>query len=85
MILLGINVVQMGASLQNAFSGNDQSKFKQGGNEYDMLIGLDRSDRSGINDVCNLHLRIASVKPLPRSKRSFFERVSEQPPAQIKW
>jgi HAE1 family hydrophobic/amphiphilic exporter-1 len=54
MTLLGINAVQVGASLQNAFSGNDKSKFKQGGNEYDILIGLDRSDRSGINDVRNL-------------------------------
>ncbi|MVN91772.1 efflux RND transporter permease subunit [Mucilaginibacter aquatilis] len=55
MTLLGINAGQVGAALQNAFSGNDQSKFKQSGNEYDILIGLDRYNRSNINDVRNLN------------------------------
>jgi HAE1 family hydrophobic/amphiphilic exporter-1 len=54
MTLLGLNAGQVGAALQNAFSGNDQSKFKQSGNEYDILIGLDRYDRSNINDVRSL-------------------------------
>lgn len=54
MTMLGINAGQVGAALQNSFSGNDQSKFKQSGNEYDILIGLDRYDRSNINDVRNL-------------------------------
>lgn len=54
MTLLGINANQVGAALQNAFSGNDQSKFKQSGNEYDILISLDRYDRSDINNVRNL-------------------------------
>lgn len=54
MTLLGLNAGQVGAALQNAFSGNDQSKFKQQGNEYDILIGLDRGDRSNINDVRSL-------------------------------
>lgn len=54
MTLLGINASQVGAALQNAFSGNDKSKFKQAGNEYDILISLDRSDRSNINNVRNL-------------------------------
>ncbi|MBS7564816.1 efflux RND transporter permease subunit [Mucilaginibacter sp. Bleaf8] len=54
MTLLGINAGQVGAALQNAFSGNDNSKFKQAGNEYDILVSLDRSNRSNINDVRNL-------------------------------
>jgi HAE1 family hydrophobic/amphiphilic exporter-1 len=54
MTMLGINASQVGAALQNAFSGNDQSKFKQSGNEYDILISLDRYDRSDINNVRNL-------------------------------
>lgn len=54
MTLLGIDASQVGAALQNAFSGNDKSKFKQGGNEYDILIGLDSYDRSDINNVRNL-------------------------------
>ncbi|MBE9586851.1 efflux RND transporter permease subunit [Mucilaginibacter sp. JRF] len=54
MTLLGINAGQVGAALQNAFSGNDKSKFKQAGNEYDILVGLDRYNKSNINDVRNL-------------------------------
>jgi HAE1 family hydrophobic/amphiphilic exporter-1 len=52
--LLGINANQVGVSLQNAFTGNDKSKFKQGGKEYDILVGLDRFDRKSISDVENL-------------------------------
>ncbi|TDO24256.1 efflux RND transporter permease subunit [Pedobacter duraquae] len=54
MTLLGINASQVGAALQNAFSGNDKGKFKQSGNEYDILISLDQYDRSNINNVKNL-------------------------------
>ncbi|PWG79245.1 efflux RND transporter permease subunit [Pararcticibacter amylolyticus] len=54
MTLLGINASQVGGALQNAFSGNDKSKFKEAGNEYDILISLDKSNRSDINDVRNL-------------------------------
>lgn len=51
---LGLNASQVGAALQNSFSGNDQTKFKQGGNEYDIRIGLDSYDRSNIDNVRNL-------------------------------
>lgn len=51
---LGLNASQVGAALQNAFSGNDKSKFKQSGNEYDILIGYDKNNRSDINSVRNL-------------------------------
>lgn len=54
MTLLGLNASQVGGALQNAFSGNDRSKFKQSGNEYDILVSLDRFNRSDINNVRNL-------------------------------
>lgn len=54
MTLLGLNASQVGGALQNAFSGNDKSKFKQSGNEYDILVSLDRFNRSDINNVRNL-------------------------------
>jgi hydrophobic/amphiphilic exporter-1 (mainly G- bacteria), HAE1 family len=54
MTLLGINAGEVGQALQNAFSGNDNSKFKQSGNEYNILVSLDRFQRSNINDVRNL-------------------------------
>ncbi|MCD0487589.1 efflux RND transporter permease subunit [Pedobacter sp. MC2016-14] len=54
MTMLGIDASQVGAALQNAFRGDDNSKFKQSGNEYDILISLDSYDRSDISNVKNL-------------------------------
>ena len=54
MTLLGLDASQVGAALQNAFSGDDKSKFKQAGNEYDIKIGLDQYNRSEIGNVKNL-------------------------------
>lgn len=51
---LGLNAGQVGQGLQNSFSGNDKSKFKQSGNEYDILVGLDKHNRSDIENVKNL-------------------------------
>jgi len=54
MTLLGLNASQVGGALQNAFSGNDKSKFKQSGNEYNILVSFDKFNRSDINNVRNL-------------------------------
>lgn len=54
MTLMGLNASIVGKSIQNAFSGNDDSKFKQNGDEYKILIGLDANDKTNINDVRNL-------------------------------
>jgi len=54
MAQLGINASEVGLALQNAFRGNDRTKFKQNGNEYDILIGLDRFDRSSPEDIRRL-------------------------------
>jgi hydrophobic/amphiphilic exporter-1 (mainly G- bacteria), HAE1 family len=54
MTLMGVNAGQVGASLQNAFSGNDDNKFKQSGNEYNILVSFDRYNRSSIDNVRNL-------------------------------
>jgi HAE1 family hydrophobic/amphiphilic exporter-1 len=51
MSLLGLNASQVGVVLQNAFSGNSESQYKQEGNEYDILVGLDKFDRSDIKNV----------------------------------
>jgi HAE1 family hydrophobic/amphiphilic exporter-1 len=51
---LGLNASQVGLALQNSFNGDDKSKFKQGGNEYNILIGLDQYNRSDIANVKSL-------------------------------
>ncbi|HXH19902.1 MAG TPA: efflux RND transporter permease subunit, partial [Chitinophagales bacterium] len=54
MAQLGISAADAGNTLQVAFRGVDKSKFRQGGNEYDINITLDKFDKSNINDVKKL-------------------------------
>jgi len=54
MTMLGLDASQVGAALDNSFSGNDKSKFKQSGNDYDIMVGLDSYDRTNINNVKDL-------------------------------
>ncbi|MFD1145270.1 efflux RND transporter permease subunit [Larkinella insperata] len=75
MAQLGINASDVGIALQNAFRGNDQSKFKQGGNEYDILISLDRFDRTNANDISRLTFVNNQGKSFELSQ---FAQVQEQ-------
>ncbi|AZA55200.1 efflux RND transporter permease subunit [Chryseobacterium sp. G0201] len=54
MSLLGLNASMVGATLQNSFSGSDQSQFKQDGNEYDIRVSLDKFNRSDIKNIRDL-------------------------------
>lgn len=54
MTRLGLDASQVGAAIQQAFNGNEKSKYKENGNEYDIRISLDSYDRSRISDVSNL-------------------------------
>ncbi|GAB3954154.1 efflux RND transporter permease subunit [Spirosoma harenae] len=75
MAQLGISASDVGIALQNAFRGNDLSKFKQNGNEYDILISLDRFDRTNPQDVN----RLTFVNNQGRTfELSQFARVQEQ-------
>jgi len=54
MAQLGINAAEVGATLQTAFRGDDRSKFKQNGKEYDIMVNLDQIDRSKADDIRQL-------------------------------
>lgn len=75
MAQLGINASEVGLGLQNAFRGNDRSKFKQNGNEYDILISLDQFDRSSLEDVSKLLFVNSQGKSFELSQ---FANVREQ-------
>lgn len=51
MAQLGLNIQTVGATLQNAFAGNDKSTYTEGGEEYDIQIMLDAFDRRNPDDV----------------------------------
>jgi len=54
MSLLGLHAGTVGATLQNAFSGNNKSQFKEAGNSYNIMVRLDKYSRSDIEQVRNL-------------------------------
>ncbi|HEY0741341.1 MAG TPA: efflux RND transporter permease subunit [Chryseosolibacter sp.] len=51
MAQLGLSVGQVGATLQNAYTGNTDAKFRAANNEYDINVRLDEFDRDKPSDV----------------------------------
>ncbi len=51
---LGLNLQIVGGTLQVAFNGNTDAKYREGGNEYDINIQLDAFDRRSTEDIANL-------------------------------
>jgi HAE1 family hydrophobic/amphiphilic exporter-1 len=51
---LHLTLDMVGATLQNAFAGNDQSKLLVGDEEYPIRVQLDQFNRINIDDVRNL-------------------------------
>lgn len=54
MALLGLNLSTVGLTMQTAFAGNTDGKFRAGEYEYDINIRFTESGRMGIEDVRNL-------------------------------
>jgi HAE1 family hydrophobic/amphiphilic exporter-1 len=50
----GINSSEVAMAIATNFRGNDQTKFKKGGNEYDIMIEADAADKRTIDNVRNL-------------------------------
>jgi len=54
MSALGLNLSTVGSTMQTAFAGNTDGKFRQGEYEYDINIQYQDFDRKDIDDVRNL-------------------------------
>jgi HAE1 family hydrophobic/amphiphilic exporter-1 len=54
MAALGLNLSTVGATMQTAFSGNTNGKFRQGDNEYDINVRYGSFNRQSVEDVGNL-------------------------------
>lgn len=50
----GLTIAQVGASLRVALTGDNDSKFRDGDNEFDLRIVLDKFDRTEISGIKNL-------------------------------
>ncbi len=54
MAKLGLDINLVGATMQSALAGNDKAKFRDGIDEYDIKVQLDRFDRRNEADVAAL-------------------------------
>jgi len=50
----GLSIADVGSVLNVAFQGNDDSKYRDGDDDYNIKISLDKFDRSRISDLENL-------------------------------
>jgi HAE1 family hydrophobic/amphiphilic exporter-1 len=50
----GLSIADVGSVLNIAFQGNDDSKYRDGDDDYNIKISLDKFDRSRISDLENL-------------------------------
>jgi HAE1 family hydrophobic/amphiphilic exporter-1 len=60
MVALGLNIATVGATMANAFHGNDDSKFNDGGTDYDIIVEMGRFDRRNPDDVGKLQFANSS-------------------------
>ncbi|MBF0693740.1 MAG: efflux RND transporter permease subunit [Flavobacterium sp.] len=74
MAALGLTLQNVGSTMQIAFSGNTDAKFRAGEYEYDINVRFNEYDRSNINDVRELVFINDSGQQI---KLSQFATVSE--------
>ncbi len=54
---LGLSIPEIGNAVQLAFRGNDQTKYKEHGEEYNINVTLDEGDRQDVESVKKLVIR----------------------------
>lgn len=54
MAAFGLTIADVGSTLRIALAGDDESKFRDGDNEFDIRIALDESDRSRTDKIGTL-------------------------------
>lgn len=52
----GISVGDVGSAVQYAFKGNDNTRYRENGEEYNINLELDDADRNNIENVRNLNI-----------------------------
>jgi HAE1 family hydrophobic/amphiphilic exporter-1 len=76
--LYGLSVSEIGGAVQLGFQGNDKTRFKDKGEEYDINIMLDKSDKRSINDIRNLTIQNSAGKIIRLEDVAKVEEVEGQ-------
>ena len=92
MAALGLNLATVGQTMQTAFSGNRDGKFRDGEYEYDINIQFNDFDRRTIDDVRNMtftnpqghNIRLTQFANVEMSSGpSFLERRDKAPSVKV--
>jgi HAE1 family hydrophobic/amphiphilic exporter-1 len=60
MASVGLNTAMVASALYNRVEGMTATKYREEGNEYDVVLRLDKAHRSSITDIENISLHTAS-------------------------
>ncbi len=62
--VLGLNVALVADTVRTAFYGNDPTKFRDAGDDYDIFVRLAKDDRRSLKDIGDLTVYAATGKPV---------------------
>jgi multidrug efflux pump len=54
---VGVDVDEIGRTLQTLLGGRQVTRFKKGGEQYDVIVALEDAERATVNDVGSIYLR----------------------------
>lgn len=54
---VGVDVDEIGRTLQTLLGGRQVTRFKKGGEQYDVIVELEDAERTTVNDVGSIYLR----------------------------
>jgi HAE1 family hydrophobic/amphiphilic exporter-1 len=73
---LGLNIYTIGSELKANIDGIVASKFKESGNEYDILVTLDPNDKQSVPDLERVFVMTPAGKKIPLSNIAFIEKTT---------
>ncbi|EJL62793.1 efflux RND transporter permease subunit [Flavobacterium sp. CF136] len=73
---LGLTINSVGATLQNAYAGNDEAKYRVGNNEYDIRVKFDDFNKHDVEDVRNISFINDSGKLISLSQFATISQTS---------
>jgi HAE1 family hydrophobic/amphiphilic exporter-1 len=62
---MGLSVNDVGTTIQYAFKGDNNTKFKDGGDEYKINLQLDDADKRDINSIKKLNIYASNGNAIP--------------------
>ncbi len=70
---LGIQVSEVGRTLETMLGGREVTRFKRSGQQYDVVVKIEDKDRTSPNDLSNIYVRSKSGQMVPLSNVVSFE------------